>query len=190
VTPRSPEPGSPWARLCPDAWPREWLDPAGELPEGFSRPATLAEADLITGRVTEAGFVAASGGRTARPAAPPTARSGRKPNPVVRKLLGYRSFLDGLPTLNPRLSTGAVAVWVWLWTCERKGHARCTVRRLAKRFGVVSSTAGRWLGELRAAGFVRVVRRGRQGKSASVVRVRPTPGRVILTQDRPTGGTT
>ena len=50
---RSPEPGSPWATHCPDAWPREWLDERRELPPGFARPATPLEADLITGRDSE-----------------------------------------------------------------------------------------------------------------------------------------
>src|SRR5687768_13139867 len=59
VTHPTPEPGSPWARYCPDAWPREWLGPAGELPPGFSRPAEPLEADLITRRLTEAGFLTA-----------------------------------------------------------------------------------------------------------------------------------
>ena len=42
---RRPEPGSPWARLCPDAWPREWLDERRELPPGFTRAADPLEAE-------------------------------------------------------------------------------------------------------------------------------------------------
>jgi len=168
---RRPEPGSPWARHCPDAWPREWLDERGELPPGFTRAAAPREADLITGRMTEAAFLAA----TTRPGSPSVTHSPRscgKLSPVVRKVFGYRRFLDALANLNLRLSPGAVALWCWLWTCERKGYARCSVRKLANRFRVHSSTATRGLAELRAAGFVRVVRRGRAGVSPSVVRAR------------------
>jgi DNA-binding transcriptional ArsR family regulator len=170
VNDRRPEPGSPWACHCPDAWPREWLDRSGVLPPGFARAATPREADLITGRVTEAAFLHANGRGT--PPAPSRRRKGKR-NPVVRKLLGYRQFLDALPDLDPRLSHGAVALWCWLWTCEQKGRARSTARRIGDRFGVAKSTASRWLAELTAAGFVKVIRRGQAGRSASVVRVRP-----------------
>lgn len=178
MTTRTPAPGTPWARLCPDAWPREWLDAAGELPPGFTRPADPFEADLITGRLTEAGFVAATGRPPAGPA--PTAPAGRrKQSPVVEKLLGYRRFFDALPNLDPRLSPGAVALWCWLWTCERKGQARCSVRALARRFGAGFSTVVKRLRELRAAGLVRVVERGRTGKTCTVVLVRPTRSRRV-----------
>jgi hypothetical protein len=168
---RQPEPGSPWARHCPDAWPREWLDSSGTLPPGFTRPAEPLEADLITGRISEAAFQAQCGMRSV---CAPTPRPDpkRKPNLVVRKLLGYRRFLDALPDLDRRLSPGAVALWCWLWTCEGKGHAHCSVRRLAERFRVSNSTATRWFAELRTAGFLRVVQRGRTGRSATVVQVR------------------
>jgi hypothetical protein len=168
---RRPELGSPWARHCPDAWPREWLDSSGTLPPGYTRPAEPLEADLITGRISETAFQAAHRGIRSVRALTPTDPK-RKPNPVVRKLLGYRRFLDALPNLEPRLSPGAVSVWCWLWTCERKGYARCSVRRLAERFRVSNSTATRWFAELRTAGFLRVVQRGRTGRSATVVQVR------------------
>jgi hypothetical protein len=133
---RQPEPGSPWARHCPDAWPREWLDERGELPPGFSRAADPREADLIIGRVTEVAFLHAATlshrtvrPRTKAPSSPPhPPRSRRKGNPVVAKLLGSRRFFDALPNLEPRLSPGAVAVWCWLWTCAKKGRARCSAR--------------------------------------------------------------
>jgi hypothetical protein len=175
---RRPAPGSAWALHCPDAWPREWLDSSGTLPPGFTRPAEPLEADLITGRITESifkrigtrdifQFVSGFGSANV------TVRSRKqKRNPVVAKLLGYRRFLDALPDLDQRLSPGAVSVWCWLWTCERNGTARCSVRRLAHRFRVASSTATRWLTELRAARLVRVVRRGIAGQSASVVQIR------------------
>src|SRR6185312_10387626 len=123
MTGRSPEPDSPWARHCPDAWPREWLDGAGALPAGFTRPAGPHEADLITGRITEAAFLAATGRHSVKPL--PRPKGKRKSSPVVAKILGYRRFFETFPFLNPRLSAGAAAVWCWLWTCERKGHARC-----------------------------------------------------------------
>ncbi|WP_414737990.1 helix-turn-helix domain-containing protein [Gemmata algarum] len=173
MTDRRPEPGSPWARHCPDAWPREWLDARGELPAGFSRAADPLEADLITGRLTERAFLASNRHRHAH--ANPKPRSDRKPNPVVAKLLGYRRFFDRLPDLNPRLSPGAVALWCWLWTCERKGHAHCSVRKLAKRFGSGQGTTVGRLRELREAGFVSVTRRGCTGRTCTVVRVRYKP---------------
>jgi hypothetical protein len=119
-----------------------------------------------------------AGGKTqpAEPATPHLRPHGRGAhNPVVRKVLGYSRFFAVLPALEPRLSAGAVAVWCWLWTCERKGFARVTVRRLASRFRVGQGTAARWLAELDSAGLMRVVRRGRPNRSASVVRVRCTP---------------
>lgn len=188
---RLPEPGSAWARHCPDAWPRDWLDETRTLPPGFTRAAAPLEADLITGRVTEAGFLVAAGRLTPRPATAKGQRTDgkRKPNPVVVKVLGYRRFFDELPGISPPLSAGAVAVWCWLWTCERKGLARCTVRSLARRFGVGPSTAGRWLAELRGTGFAQVVRRGCQGKAATVIRVRTSPKRVADAEDRPASGT-
>lgn len=172
---RRPEPGSPWARHCPDAWPREWLDERGELPEGFTRAAAPHEADLILGRVTEAAF-RASVIRASAPAEA-NARTGRKSNRVVAKLLGYRRFFERLPNLDPRLSPGAVGLWCWLWTCERKGYARCSVRKLAKRFASGQGTMVGRLRELREAGFITIARRGRTGRTCTVVRVRPNPKR-------------
>ena len=155
-------------------------------PMGFTRPADPNEADLITGRVTEAAFLAASN-RRARPALAPAKRheGKRQPNPVVAKVLGYRQFFDGLPALDPRLSAGAVAIWCWLWTCERKGLARYSVRKVARRFGSGLTTAQGRLNELREGGFIKTVRRGRTGKSCTVVRIWPTPKRRV----EPTGST-
>ena len=159
MTTRTPEPGSPWAKHCPDAWPREWLDASRQLPPGFTRPADPLEADLITGRIAEAAFLAATGRLDPRPGSTPSPRPRGKPSPVVAKLTGYRRFFETLPTLDPRLSPGAVALWCWLWTCQRKGLARCSVRKLAKRFGSGTATTLRRLKELRESGFVRVVRK-------------------------------
>ena len=169
---RSPEPGSAWARHCPDAWPAEY-DGVPGLPQGFRRYATDREAALITGRMTEAEF-------TGRPAAhAPTlagqAKHERKPNPVVAKVIGFNLFFDGLDKREPRLSPQAVAVWAWLWRCERDGLARCSVRKLAHRLGVNKDTAAAKLNELRDAGFLALVRRGTAGTSATVYRVRPAP---------------
>lgn len=158
--------------MCPDAWPREWLDANGALPTGFTRAADPLEADLITGRVTEAAFLAATGDAPVR-----RRDQTRKPNPVVAKALGYRRFFDGLPGLAPRLSPGAVALWCWLWTCERKRRSRCSVRKLATRFGSGLTTIVNRLKELREAGFIRVVRRGRTGRACTVVRIRANPER-------------
>ena len=171
---RTPVPGSPWSKHCPDAWPREWLDASRELPPGFARPADPIEADLITGRLTEAAFLHMTGRGVIRPKSA-SSRSEGKPNPVVAKVLGYHRFFKHLADIEPRLSPGAVAIWCWLWTCERKGLTRCSVRALAKRFGIGKSTAAKRLTELTEAGFVRTVRRGRTGSTCTVVRVRPTP---------------
>ena len=177
MTTRTPEPGSPWANHCLDAFPREWVDESRQLPPGFKRPADQFEADLITGRITEAAFLAASGRVGAGNSSTPSLRPKGKPGPLVAKVMGYRAFFARLPTLDPQLSVGAVALWCWLWTCERKGLARCSVRKLAKRFGCgLTSTVNR-LKELREAGFVRTVRRGRTGKTCTVVRIWPTPKR-------------
>lgn len=169
-----PQPGSAWARHCPDAWPREWLDERRELPVGFARPADPREADLITGRISERAFLDA---RAPVRAPAPRRIPQRKVSPVVQKLLGYRRFLDALAGLEPRLSPGAVALWCWLWTCEGNGEARCSARKLGARFRVAPSTATRWLQELTRAGLVTVTRPGRRGQSATVVRVQPTAPR-------------
>lgn len=95
-----------------------------------------------------------------------------KANPVVAKILGYRRFFTAIEKLDPPLSPGSIALWCWLWTCERKGVARCTIRRVAKRFRFSVSTAQRRLDELKQAGFVRTVRKGKPNRSASLLRVR------------------
>ena len=111
------------------------------------------------------------------PPRPLGTRGKRKPNPVVVKIRGYSRFFEALTTLTPRLSPGSVAVWCWLWTCERDGTALTSSRRLAERFRVSRATASRWLGELVQAGLVEYARRGRTGTSPSVVRVKlPAPG--------------
>lgn len=172
MTARRPEPGSPWERHCPDAFPREWLD-GGELPAGFTRPASTFEADLIAGRMGEAEFLRCTG----KPSSPSPAPAKRKRTvpPVVRKLLGWNRFLDALTRREPRLHPLAVALWCWLWRCERKGFARTSERKLAERFGVGRSTVRARLADLRAAGFLAVARRGTFTRSATVYRVRPTP---------------
>jgi len=192
--PDRPTPGSPWARHCPEAWPREWLV-NGKMPPEFTRPATQDEADLITGRISEARFLYYTGKRsnpsplpasTAHNAAPssnaPTRQSKRQRrrgrserNALVERVRGYRQFFEAVATLDPPLSPGAVTVWCWLWTCTRKGQAKYTVRRLAERFGVVPSTVSRWVGELTNAGFVETMRRGKPGRSATIVRIRYSP---------------
>jgi DNA-binding transcriptional ArsR family regulator len=187
--PDRPEPDSPWARYCPEAWPREWLV-QGRMPDGFTRPATQDEADLITGRISERLFLWRTGRLTAPsphartdaasagPARDPNRRSARrgrsaKRNALVERVTGQRQFFEAATELE--LSAGAIAVWCWLWTCTRKGQARYTVRRLAERFGVVPSTVSRWVSELTNAGFVETVRRGKPGRSATIVRVRYSP---------------
>jgi hypothetical protein len=106
-----------------------------------------------------------------------SAKRGRttKRNALVRRVLGYRQFFNAAAALDEPLSVGAVAVWCWLWTCERKGCAKLTTRKLAQRFGVNQSTATRWTVELARVGFIKLVRRGRPNRSATIVRVRYSP---------------
>ena len=167
-----PEAGSAWQRHCADAWPAEY-DAGPGLPQGFRRYATDREAALITGRMTEAEFAGRPPTSPHGPAG--LAKQAHKPNPVVTKVVGLNLFFDGLDRREPRLSPLAVAVWAWLWRCERDGLARCSVRKLAHRLGVNKDTAAAKLGELRDAGFLDLVRRGTAGASATVYRVRPAP---------------
>ena len=176
MNPTRPEPGSPWAKHCPDAFPRAWVT-GGKLPDGFARPATVDEADLITGRVKEAEFLRRTGKVPPSPA-PPVKKTGkgkRKPSPVVRKLFGWNRFLDGLAGREPKLHPLAVGIWCWLWRCEKDGLARATERKLAERFGVERKTVRRHLRTLTDAGFLGVLRIGRRDHSPTVYRVRPVP---------------
>jgi len=110
------------------------------------------------------------------PAAKPKRRTrSAKRNALVRRVLGYRQLFNAVAALDEPLSVGAVAVWCWLWTCERKGRAKFTTRKLAQRFGVDQSTATRWTGELARVGLIEMVRRGKPGRSATIVRVRYSP---------------
>jgi hypothetical protein len=113
--------------------------------------------------------------RTGKPSPPSPAPSKRKRKvpPVVRKLFGWNRFLDALTRREPRLHPLAVAVWCWLWRCERDGFARTSERKLAERFGVGRGSVRARLTELREAGFLAVARRGTFNRSATVYRVRP-----------------
>ena len=168
----SPEPGSAWARHCPDAWPAEF---GSGLPAGFRRFASDREAALVAGRMTEAEYTGRPAPLPRAAAAKPAAAAKRKRPAVVAKLFGYNRFLDALAGREPRLHPLAVAVWCWLWRCEREGLARCTLAKLADRFGVSRSTAQRRLAELRAAGFLKQVRKGKPGRTATVYRVLTAP---------------
>ena len=191
MTDRRPEPGSPWAKHCPDAFPREWLT-GGKLPAGFARPATAYEADLITGRIKEAEFLRRTRKAGTRSPAAPGSKPGRgkgrgkrKPSPVVRKVFGWNKFLDGLADREPRLHPLAVAVWCWLWKCEKDGLARATERKLAERFGVARKTVRRHLRTLTEVGFLAVVEVGRRDHSPTVYRVRPVPKKPNSTDAEP-----
>ena len=112
------------------------------------------------------------------PAAKPKHRTrSAKRNALVRRVLGYRQFFNAVAALDEPLSVGAIVVWCWLWTCKRKGRARLSVRRLAQRFGVNKSSTQRWVDELEHAGLIQVIRRGRHGRSATVVAVYYSPRR-------------
>ena len=76
-----------------------------------------------------------------------------------------------------------MAIWCWLWRCEKDGRARTSERKLAERFGVCRDNVRARLDELLAAGFLAVARRGVHGKSATVYRVRPTPKKPTSTAD-------
>ena len=169
---RRPEPDSAWARHCPDAFPREWLDGLKSLPEGFLTVATPREADLICGRVTEAVYL----GRTPPPSSTPAKAKGKPArNPVVKKLQGWNRFLDGLKDRRPQLTPLAVAIWCWLWKCEAGGLAKTSERQLEKRFGTARKTIRGRLRELERAGFLELRRRGSKGRSSTVYRVRARP---------------
>ena len=147
------------------------------------RRLTLRELDEKFGGVLPPDAVLRpdDGEELARPDPPPSrsparrSAAKRKPNRVVAKLLGYRRFFDSLADLDPPLTPGAVALWCWLWSCERKGVALSTARRVAARLGFSVSTAKRRLAELRRAGFVVTVRAGLPNRSASLLRVRCSP---------------
>ncbi|QEL19129.1 helix-turn-helix domain-containing protein [Limnoglobus roseus] len=170
-----PKPGSAWAKHCPTAYPWEWMKEGEALPDGFLRMATDREADLIVGRITEGEFIGEPLPTSLSPAQPKQGAARRKDrkllHPVVRKNLGYRQFIKSATPCHPL----AVAIWCWLWTCERKGLCRTSTRRLAKRFKVSTNTVTARLKELRTAGYLRRKRRGEMGKSASVYRIFPTP---------------
>ena len=177
MTDRRPEPGSPWERHCPDAFPREWVT-GGTLPAGFTRPASTYEADLIAGKMTEAEFLRRTGkAGTPSPAAPGKGqRKGkRKPSPVVRKLKGWNRFFDESQFHEPRLTPLAVALWCWLWRCEQKGVAKTSERMLAKRFGAGRTSIRTKLRELEHAGFLELKHRGMRDHSATIFWVRPAP---------------
>lgn len=190
MTDRRPEPGSPWAKHCPDAFPREWVT-GGKLPDGFTRAASTYEADLITGRTGEAEFLRRTGkAGPPSPAAAPGTTQGKgrrkgKPSPVVKKLFGWNRFLDGLRDRDPKLHPLAVAVWCWLWRCAKDGLARATERKLAERFGVGRATIRARVRELLDAGFLAVVQVGRRDHSPTVYRVRPTPKKPTSTDAEP-----
>lgn len=171
-----PEPGSAWERHCPTKWPREWLE-NGQMPPGFT-PATNHEADLITGRITETIFRERTGKNAPSPVSLARKPTKRKPHPVMQKLNGYNQFYDGLAEREPRLHPLAVALWGWLWRCEREGFARASERKLADRFGVVRNTIRKSINELIAAGVLTVARKGIHGCSATVYRIRPHPKRM------------
>jgi hypothetical protein len=118
--PDRPEPDSPWARYCPEAWPREWLV-RGRMPDGFTRPATQDEADLITGRISERLFLWRTGRLTvpspdartdaassgpARDRGRQSAKRGRsaKRNALVERVTGQRQFFEAVAALE--LSAG------------------------------------------------------------------------------------
>ncbi len=176
MTARTPEPGSAWQRQCPEACPREWIE-NGKLPEGFTRPATPLEADLIHGRIAEAAFIAKTRGTLMPPSASSAQQRKRNRNPVVTKLAGWNRFLDGLIQLEPRLSPVAVALWNWLYRCEKNGCAKTSERKLAERFGVGRTSVRSKLRELEAAGFLEVIQKGMRNHSCTVYRVMAYPRR-------------
>ena len=168
---RTPQPDSAWQRHCPEVCPREWIE-NGKLPEGFVRPATSLEADLIHGRISEAAYTAKNRGTPMPPSALLAKPRKRKRNPVVTKLAGWNRFLDGLVHSEPRLTPLAVAIWNWLYRCEKNGSALTSERKLAERFGVGRTAIRAKLRELIAAGFLEVIRKGKHNRDATVYRVK------------------
>jgi DNA-binding transcriptional ArsR family regulator len=154
----------------PACWPEVVDERRAEQHEptpakGTAQPPSLsADTDAATGRTRD---------RNRKPAR--RGRSSPKRNALVNKTLGYRRFFAAVAALDKPLSVGAVAVWCWLWTCAKAGRAKLTTRKLAQRFGVDQSTATRWTGELARVGLIETLRRGKPGRSATIVRVRYSP---------------
>ena len=91
-----PAPGSPWARICPDAYPVEWYDAQGltALPAGFTRFATDEEASLITGKLRVEEFRRAPNSPSVPPATART-RPKRKRADVGQRFRDLSAFLRG-----------------------------------------------------------------------------------------------
>jgi Bacterial regulatory proteins, gntR family len=154
---RRPEPGSAWGRCCPRKIPADWCD--GPLPTGFTF-ATEREEQLIFGNITEDEFLSRNPQQE-----PPKANNDKesqperkqKRSPAIAKLLGYRSFYDGLPTAPP-LSPLAIAIWNWLWTCAKKKLVLTSERQLEKRFNRTRMTIRKSLRELEQSGMLTICR--------------------------------
>ena len=141
-----PEPGSPWHCHCPEAFPREWLNGAKKIPDGFERVAESRESELIRGRITEAEFLGTALPTSTSPKS--GKRKRKKSPPVVRKVKGYTLFFESTKSSEPKLSFAAVGLWCWLWTCEKEGEvrlARCNRGRLgghSAKLGIDPSSFG------------------------------------------------
>jgi hypothetical protein len=169
VTTEPPPPGSAWARLCPDAYPAEWVHALGltTLPAGFARFASPEEMAVITG-------IASPG----RPNDPPAKRPG---GPVAARRGVPRGADQGrFPVLNAfvdeamaDLSRAAITTWLALSRDTKSGGSGRTGQTdIARRAGTSTRTVHNALRELVKAGLVEVMKRGRPGAGPSEYRIR------------------
>jgi hypothetical protein len=167
MTTDRPPAGSPWAALCPDAYPAEWYDALGltALPPGFGRFATDDEADVITGR-------------TAAPARPephrraPSANRWDRDKPTAPGRFGV---LNGFADYSLAGLTGSdVKTWLILFRdTKADGTARTGQRDIARRAGLKVRVIQKAVARLEAKGLLEVVRRGRLNSGVTVYRVHP-----------------
>lgn len=173
MTTDPPQPGSAWARFCPDAYPIDWYDALGltALPVGFARFATDDEAALIVGRITPEEFTGRSRHRPASaPVAPQTPIPGGRgnANSVGQRFRDLSTFLR---TVHAALTPTQRAIWLAVYTYSQAGSATVTQETLAKIAGVTIRAVQKAIPGLRKKGLLDILEKGRPGRS-SVYRYR------------------
>jgi hypothetical protein len=167
MTTDRPPPGSAWARTCPDAYPYAWFEAQQlpKLPAGFSRFATPAEVEIITGATTTTAVRRNPATRPAVPAAP-------KPRPAPASGSRWQQlngFVDGQMR---DLTACELRVWLALFRDTKPtGTARTGQADIGRRAGISTRGVRKALSGLVAKGLVSVVTRGRIGTGPSTYRV-------------------